>query len=69
MCMGLFSFLFGNDGNDNSKKRRDRDISVFDTDRFRNQGSGNWTDWEDVSTGKYEGDGFEHPNYDDDREW
>lgn len=69
MYMGLFSFLSGDNSNDNSKKRRDWDISVFDTDRFRNQGSGNWTDWEDVNTGRYEGDGFEHPNYDEDGEW
>lgn len=66
--MGLFDFLFGNT-NDTSKKRRDWDHSVFDTDRFRNQGSGNWVDWEDVSTGDYEGDGFEHPNYDEEGEW
>ena len=30
---------------------------------------GNWVDWEDVSTGSYKGDGFEHPNFDDDGEW
>ena len=37
---------------------RDWDRSVFDSDRFRNNGSGNWVDWEDVSIGKYDGDGF-----------
>lgn len=41
----------------------------FDSDIFRNNGSGNWVDWEDVSTGNYKGDGFEHPNHDKDGEW
>jgi hypothetical protein len=34
-------------------------------DRFRNNGSGNRVDWEDVITGSYKGDGFEHPKFDD----
>ena len=29
---------------------------MFDSDRFRNNGSGNWVDWKDVSTGSYDGD-------------
>lgn len=52
--MGLLDFLLG--GDDSSS-------------RFRKNGSGNWVDWEDVSTGSYKGDGFEHPNYDEDGEW
>ena len=48
--MGLFDFLF-DDSSDKSKKTRDWDRSVFDNDRFRNRNSGNWVDWEDVSTG------------------
>ena len=51
------------------KSVRDLDHSIFDSDRFRNNGSGNWVDWEDVSTGRYDGDGFEHPNHDEDGEW
>ena len=66
--MGLLEFLFGGDGS-SSNSGRDWDRSVFDSDRFRNNGSGNWVDWEDVSTGRYDGDGFEHPNHDDDGEW
>lgn len=66
--MGLLDFLFGG-GNSSSNNSRGFDRSVFDTDRFRERGSGNWVDWEDVSTGDYEGDGFEHPNYDEDGEW
>ena len=65
--MGLLDFLLGDDSSSNNG--RDHDRSVFDTDRFRNNGSGNWVDWEDVSTGRYEGDGFEHPNFDEDGEW
>ena len=38
-------------------------------DSSSNNGRGNWVDWEDVSTGSYEGDGFEHPNFDEDGEW
>jgi hypothetical protein len=64
--MGLLDFLFG-DTDSSSSNGFDR--SVFDTDRFRGNGSGNWVDWEDVSTGNYKGDGFEHPNYDEDGEW
>ena len=65
--MGLLDFLFGD--NTSSDNGRDFDRSVFDTDRFHNNGSGNWVDWEDVSTGNYKGDGFEHPNFDEDGEW
>ena len=65
--MGLLDFLFG--GNNSSNSGHDFDSSVFDTNRFRNSGSGNWVDWEDVSTGGYKGDGFEHPNFDNDGEW
>ena len=46
--MGLLDFLFGD--NNSSNSGHDFDRSVFDTDRFRNNGSGNWVDWEDVST-------------------
>lgn len=63
--MGLLDFLF----NDNEPDDRGGDISVFDTDRFRKQGSGNWVDWEDVSTGNCNTDGYEHPYFDDDGEW
>ena len=59
--MGLLDFLFGNSSND-SEGKRDWDRSVFDDDRFRNNGSGHWVDWEDVSTGNSNSDGFEHPN-------
>ncbi|MBQ5728905.1 MAG: hypothetical protein IIV54_00770 [Bacteroidaceae bacterium] len=45
------------------------DYSVFDRDRFENNGSGNWVDWEDVSTGNTETDGFEHPGFDENGEW
>lgn len=66
--MGLFDFLF-EDSSDKSMKTRDWDRSVFDNDRFRNRNSGNWVDWEDVSTGDVKTDGFEHPSYDDNGEW
>ena len=66
--MGLLDFLSGDDEN-RTEVTRDWDRSVFDTDRFRNQGSGNWVDWEDVSTGDCKSDGFEHPNFDEDGEW
>lgn len=66
--MGFFDPLF-EDPNKKSKKSQDWDRSVFDTDRFRNRKSGNWVDWDDVSTGDVETDGFEHPNFDDDGEW
>ena len=66
--MGLLDFLFGGSNTSSSNGRR-YDRSVFDTDRFQERGSANWVDWEDVSTGDYEGDGFEHPNYDEDGEW
>ena len=48
--MGLFDILFGDNNND-AEDNRDWDRSVFDTDRFRKKGSGNWVDWEDVSMG------------------
>ena len=66
--MGLLDFLFGG-YNSSSNCARDWDRSVFDSDRFRNNGSGNWEDWEDVSTNRYDGDGFEHPNHDEAGEW
>lgn len=47
--MGLLDFLLGGDDS-SSDAGRDWDRSVFDSDRFRNNGSGNWVDWEDVST-------------------
>ena len=65
--MGLLDFLLGNDSISNDDQNHD--LSVFDNDRFRRNGSANWVDWEDVSTGNYHGDGFEHPNHDDDGEW
>jgi hypothetical protein len=66
--MGLFNLLFG-DNSSNSNQGRDYDRSVFDTDRFRSRGSGNWVDWEDVSVGDVETDGFEHPFHDEGGEW
>lgn len=66
--MGLFDFLLGDDKRD-TDHGEDWDRSVFDTDRFRKRGSGNWVDWEDVSTGNCDTDGFEHPNFDDEGEW
>lgn len=66
--MELFDILFG-DNNNESESNSDWDRSVFDTDRFRKRGSGNWVDWEDVSTGDCDTDGFEHPNYDENGEW
>ena len=65
--MGLLDFLLEDDNSSNNGHNYDR--SVFDTDRFRNNSRGNWVDWEDVSTGSYTGDGFEHPNHDEDGEW
>ena len=58
-------------GNDDRQQDggSDSDRSVFDSDRFRRRGSGNWVDWEDVSTGESKSDGFEHPQYDDNGEW
>lgn len=64
----FWDFLF-EDEQHASKKRLDWDQSVFDSDRFKNKGIGNWVDWEDVTTSSYEGDGFEHPNYDQNGEW
>ena len=66
--MGLFDILFG-DNNNEPENNNDWDRSVFDTDRFREKGSSNWVDWEDVSTGDCDTDGFEHPNYDENGEW
>ena len=66
--MGLFDVLFGGNNNE-SENNSDWDRSVFDTDRFRKRGSSNWVDWEDVSTGDCDTDGFEHPNYDENGEW
>lgn len=66
--MGLLDFLLGDDTLKGGEGR-DWDRSVFDTDRFRNRGSANWVDWEDVSTGDCETDGFEHPTFDDKGEW
>ncbi|MBQ2033437.1 MAG: hypothetical protein II217_03550 [Alistipes sp.] len=66
--MGLFDILFGGDNN-KTGEGRDWDRSVFDTDRFRSRGSGNWVDWEDVSFKDVDTDGFEHPNFDDNGEW
>lgn len=66
--MGLFDILSGNDSH-KADEERDWDRSVFDTDRFRSRGSGNWVDWEDVSTGDCKSDGFEHPSFDQDGEW
>lgn len=66
--MGLLDFLLGNDDHQQDGGN-DGDCSVFDTDRFRKRGSGNWVDWEDVSTGDCNTDGFEHPYCDDNGEW
>lgn len=66
--MGLFDFLFG-DNNNEPENTKDWDRSVFDTDRFRKRGSGNWVDWEDVSMGDNKSDGFEDPYFDEDGEW
>ena len=66
--MGLFDILFGDNNND-AEDNRDWDRSVFDTDRFRKKGSGNWVDWEDVSTSDVNTDGFEHPSFDENGEW
>ena len=66
--MGLFDFLLGEDKHD-SDHGEDWDRSVFDTDRFRKLGSGNWVDWDDVSTGDCDTDGFEHPSHDENGEW
>ena len=66
--MGLFDILFGDNNND-AEDNRDWDRSVFDTDKFRKKGSGNWVDWEDVSMGDNKSDGFEHPYFDEDGEW
>lgn len=74
--MGFFDLFFGNSSNSNNcnsssdqAPTQEWDCSVFDTDRFRNRGSGNWVDWEDVATGEVETDGFEHPYHDQNGEW
>lgn len=41
--MGLLDFLLGGD-NSSSNSGREYDRSAFDSDRFRNNGSGNWVD-------------------------
>ena len=66
--MGLFDLLFG-DEEHQTDEGRDWDRSVFDTERFSRRGSGNWVDWEDVSTSDCHTDGFEHPSFDEDGEW
>lgn len=48
--MGLLDLLFGG-GDPPAEGGSSFDRSVFDSGRFRNNGSGNWVDWEDVSTG------------------
>ena len=55
--MEVLDFLLGGDDS-SSDGGRDWDCSVFDSDRFRNNSSGNWMDWEDVCTDSYKGDGF-----------
>jgi len=67
--MGLFDLFDSDKIDSDKKKKKDYDVSVFDTDRFKNNGSGNWVDWEDVCTGEYKGDGLEHPNFDKNGEW
>ena len=65
--MGLLDLLFGDDSH--KPECDDCDRSVFDNDRFRRRGSSNWVDWEDVSTGDSNTDGFEHPFFDERGEW
>ena len=66
--MGLFDSLFS-DEEHQTDEGQDWDRSVFDTDRFSRRGSGNWVDWEDVSTGDCHTDGFEHPSFDEYGQW
>lgn len=66
--MGLFDFLFDTDSA-SDQKDSGWDRSVFDNNRFKKNGSGNWVDWEDVSTGANHTDGYEHPYFDQDGEW
>lgn len=66
--MGLLDFLFGSTDTKKPQKK-DWDTSVFDNDRYKSKGSGNWVDWEDVSTGESKTDGFKHPYHDQDGEW
>jgi hypothetical protein len=66
--MGLFDFLFDTDSASNQKDSG-WDRSVFDNNRFKNNGSSNWVDWEDVSTGANHTDGYEHPYHDEEGEW
>jgi hypothetical protein len=65
--MGLLDELLGI--KPEPKKKKGWDFSVFDNDRFKNDNSSNWVDWEDVSTGDVDTDGYEHPYYDDKGEW
>lgn len=65
--MGLLDELLGI--KPEPKKERGWDISVFDNDRFKNNNSSNWVDWEDVSTSDVDTDGYEHPYFDDNGEW
>ena len=46
--MGLLDELLGI--KPEPKKDKGWDFSVFDNDRFKNNNSSNWVDWEDVST-------------------
>jgi hypothetical protein len=65
--MGLLDELLGI--KPEPKKKKGWGFSVFDNDRFKNDNSSNWVDWEDVSTGDVDTDGYEHPYYDDKGEW
>ena len=67
--MGILDILLGGDNNSKSEKKSPWDRSVFDSDRFRSNKSGNWVDWEDVSTDGNNSDGYEHPNHDEEGEW
>ena len=63
--MGLLDFLLGGDDS-YSDSGRDWDRSEFDSDRFRNNGSGNWVDWEDVdaeSVDDYQLLEYQNPRY------
>lgn len=65
--MGLLDELLGI--KPEPKKEKGWDFSVFDNDRFKNNNSSNWVDWEDVSTSDVDTDGYEHPYFDDKGEW
>ena len=47
--MGRLDFLLGDESSSN--EGNDYDRSVFDTDRFRKNGSGNWIDWKMLAQG------------------